>query len=151
MYENTSMKLNPYLGRSKNLMEFFVIVGYEEKLLLEYAEDDNINDKNLDISIISSVESDLSYCVFDPDKVIKQIYPDKPKIIKIKNSENRPNSSSVLFYSCFDTYDGKSKILYSCYALRFYEELKVSNNSSYYIPIILKIKIYLLKYYYIAL
>ena len=134
MYENTSMKLNPYLGRSKNLMEFFVIVGYEEKLLLEYAEDDNINDKNLDISIISSVESDLSYCVFDPDKVIKQIYPDKPKIIKIKNSENRPNSSSVLFYSCFDTYDGKSKILYSCYALRFYEELKVSNNSSYYIP-----------------
>ena len=133
MYENISMKLNPYLGRSKNLMEFFIIVGYDEKILMEYAIDSDISEKNFELSIISSVTSDLSYGVFDPDKVIKQIYPDTPKIIKIKKSEAKPKLTSVLFYSCFDTYEGDGKILYSCYALRFYEELKVSDNS-YYIP-----------------
>ena len=38
MFEDISIKLNPYLVRSKNLMEFFVIIGYEEKILLELGE-----------------------------------------------------------------------------------------------------------------
>ena len=132
MYENISIKLHPYLGRSKNLMEFFVIIGYEEELLTEKFSD-NLNNEELEITVISSVISDLAYAVFDPDLIIKQIYPNKPDIIKIQKSESPPGPSSVLFYSCFDSLDGKSKVLYSCYALRFYEKFTFSN-SSYYIP-----------------
>ena len=137
MYENISIKLMPYLGRSKNLMEFFVIIGYEEKILLEKSKFFNIEKDGgeiLEISVISSVISDLAYGVFDPDKIIKQIYPDKPTIIKItKNDQPPPKRSSVLFYSCFDSLVGNNKILYSCYALRFHEKLTTSKGS-YYIP-----------------
>ena len=41
--------------------------------------------------------------------------------------------SSTIFYSCFDSIDGKSKVFYSCYALRFYEKFSLFN-TSYYIP-----------------
>ena len=137
MYENISIKLMPYLGRSKNLMEFFVIIGYEEKILLEKSKFFNIEKDGveiLEISVISSVISDLAYGVFDPDKIIKQIYPDKPTIIKItKNDQPPPKRSSVLFYSCFDSLVGNNKILYSCYALRFHEKFTTSKGS-YYIP-----------------
>ena len=135
MFDDISIKLNPYLGRSKNLMEFFVIIGYEEHILVEYAKNFNLeNDNlNLEMSIISSVTSDLAYGLFDPDVVIKQIYPDKPKIIKFIKREEQPKTTSALFYSCFDSLTGKKKILYSCYALRFYEKLTIFNNI-YFIP-----------------
>ena len=134
MYEDISIKLNPYLGRSKNLMEFFVIIGYEENILLEYSEKDDLDKEYLELSLISSVVSDLAYAVFDPDIIIKQIYPDNPKIIKIiKPEDKEPKLSTTLFYSCFDSLDGKKKILYSCYAVKFYELFKTSN-SIYYVP-----------------
>ena len=135
MFEDISIKLNPYLGRSKNLMEFFVIIGYEEKILEEYAQSHQLENNNLDLemSIISSVISDLAYGVFDPDRIIKQIYPDKPKIIKISKKEEPIPISSALFYSCFDSIVGKNKVLYACYALRFYEKFNISK-SSYYVP-----------------
>ena len=41
MLENTSIKINPNLGLSKNLIDFFIILGYEEKLLLEYSKNNN--------------------------------------------------------------------------------------------------------------
>ena len=117
-------------------MEFFVIIGYEEKILKEKSKFFNLekDDELLEISVISSVISDLAYGVFDPDKIIKQIYPDKPNIIKIlKNDQQPPKKSSVLFYSCFDSLIGDNKILYSCYALRFHEKFKTSKGN-FYIP-----------------
>ena len=42
MAEDVSIKLNPYLESSKNLIDFFVIIGYEEKLLLEYSKNNNL-------------------------------------------------------------------------------------------------------------
>ena len=129
MFEDISIKLNPYLVRSKNLMEFFVIIGYEEKILLELGElyNSEINYENIEVS-------DLAYGVFDSDQVIKRIYPEKPKIIKIiKSDQEMPKISSTIFYSSFDSIDGKSKVFYSCYALRFYEKFSLFN-TSYYIP-----------------
>ena len=136
MFEDISIKLNPYLVRSKNLMEFFVIIGYEEKILLELGElyNSEINFENIEMSVISSVVSDLAYGLFDSDQVIKRIYPEKPKIIKItKSDQQMPKKSSTIFYSCFDSIDGKNKVFYSCYALRFYEKFSLFN-TSYYIP-----------------
>ena len=112
MYDNLSIKLYPYLGRSKNLMEIFVIIGYEEKILEEYSPNIIENQNNLELSVLSGIISDLSHSIFNPDDIIEQIYPEKPKIIKILKKEELPKPTSVLFYSCFDSLDGNNKVLY---------------------------------------
>ena len=106
MLKNIEIRLNPYLGCSKNLMEFFVIIGYEERILNELGSEILEKQDILELTIISNAISDLAFKIFDPDNIIKQIYPDKPKIIK---SEIPPKSSSVVFSSCFDSIDGQKK------------------------------------------
>jgi len=134
MYEDISIKLNPYLGKSNNLIEVFAIFGYKENMLLEYGSNIIRNQDNLDISLISSVISDLSTNTFNPLIIQKQIYPEKPKIIEYQEAVQQPKPSSVVFYSCFDSSDGKSKVTYSCYALRFYEKYTLPSSKLYYIP-----------------
>ena len=133
MLEDIKIKLNPYLGCSKNLMEFFVIIGYEEKILNEMGSRIiEEQDENLELTILSSAISDLAYEIFSPDNIIKQVYPDKPKILKAE-PENVPTPSDVVFSSCFDSVDGKKKVFYSCYALKFYEKYKC-DKVEYYVP-----------------
>jgi hypothetical protein len=131
MYEDIKIKLSPYLGYSKNLMEFFVVIGYEEKILDEISPDNILSNQNLDLSIISITISDLALNIFNPDSIIKQIYPDKPAIIQ---SNIKPKSTNVIFYSCFDSMDGKKKNLFSCYGLRTYEKYIDINKNEYYVP-----------------
>ena len=66
----------------------------------------------------------------DEERIIKQIYPNPPNIIKKTNSMVKPTPTNIIFYSCFDTIDSRKKIISSFYALRFYEEYKdiISNN-----------------------
>ena len=71
MYEDIKIKLSPYLGYSKNLMEFFVVIGYEEKILDEIGPDNILTNQNLDLSIISINISDLALNIFNPDNIIK--------------------------------------------------------------------------------
>ena len=131
MYDDIKIKLSPYLGCSKNLMEFFVIIGYQEEILDEYSPNILQNQDKFDLEIISNVISDLDFNVFDPDLIIKQVYPEKPKILK---TNIMPNSSNVVFYSCFDSLDGQKKIFFSGYALRYYETYIDSYKNEYYVP-----------------
>ena len=132
MYEDIKIKLNPYLGCSKNLMEIFAIIGYEEESLNELAPN-IVDNKSLNLSIISSVISDLSFNIFDPHEIIKKIYPDKPKI-RTGESHIKFKTSNVVFSSCFDSIDGTKKLFYSCYALRFYENFIDIYKNHYYVP-----------------
>ena len=134
MYKDISIKLNPYLGKSNNLIEVFAIFGYQENMLLEYGSTILENQDNLDISLISCVISDLAANTFNPLIIQKQIYPEKPKIMQYQQ-ELPPRISSIIFYSCFDSLDAQSKITYSCYALRLYEKYThPSSNRTYYVP-----------------
>ena len=120
-YEDIKIKLNPYLGCSDNLMEFFVVIGYEEAVLKEIIYN-HINGESVDnfkVSIVSSDISDLALKIFNPDYIINQVYPANPLIVR---QDTIPKSSNVIFSSCFDSIDAKNKIFYSCYALRFYEK-----------------------------
>ena len=133
MKDDNKIKLNPYLGCSKNLMEFFVVIGYEEKIIKELGSRilQKQND-HLELTILSSAISDLAYKIFSPDNIIKQVYPDKPKIfVSVSESEIKP--TNVVFSSCFDSTDGKKKVCYSCYALKFYEKYK-ENKTIYLVP-----------------
>ena len=131
MYEDIKINLNPYLGYSKNLVEFFLIIGYQEEILNEYGPYILDNQNNFELSIISNVISDLALNVLSPDLIIKQIYPDKPKILK---ADIMPKPSNIVFYSCFDSVEGGKKIVVSCYALRYYEIFTDSYQNEYYVP-----------------
>ena len=136
MIENISVKLTPFLGASKNLVEYFGIIGYDEKLLSEYSSNISETDKNLKLSVIYNIVPNSSNNLFNINDIIGQIYPDKPNIIQnVKSDMICPSPSPIIFYSCFDSVEGDKKIIHSFYALKYYEKYIDSNTKNeYYIP-----------------
>ena len=125
------IKLSPYLGCSKKLIEFFAIIGYEEEAIKRSFPNILQNQEQLELSFLSIVISDFSTEIAD-DYILKQVYPDKPLIIK---SGKHPKPDSIIFSSCIDSQTGDSKIFNSCYALRFYEKIiGTKDQETYYIP-----------------
>ena len=134
MYEDIKIELKPYLGCSQNLIEFFALIGYDEKQLSELPTGNLDEQNNLELSVISEAKSELSNISIYNNIIIEQVYPEKPKIIKILKSTKKPSDSNVIFSFCFDNLEGKGKIFYSCYALKFYEIYEDKNNIKYYVP-----------------
>ena len=128
--DDITINLSPYLGCSKNLIEFFAIIGYEEEAIKALGKNFMQNQDKLDLTFLSIEISDFSFEIAS-DYIIKQVYPDKPAIIK---SEKCPPSDSIIFSSCIDSVDGKKKVFYSCYAFRFYEKIETRNNEICFIP-----------------
>ena len=128
--DEIKIKLSPYLGCSKKLIEFFAIIGYEEKDVSRYIFNPTEIQKELKITFLSLVISDISFN-FDPSILIKQIYPDNPPIIK---SNIYPRSDNIIFSSCIDSLTGDRKIVNSGYALRFYEKIEAQNGDVFFIP-----------------
>ena len=131
MYQDISIKLNPYLGCSKNLIEFFAIIGYEENIL---SENLSKNEKNLTLSIISMVKSNIFKSKVNFEIIKKQVYPETPNIIRITKLTKKPKETNVIFSSCFDSVNGQNKVFYSCYAIRFYEKYVDKNEDEYFVP-----------------
>ena len=134
MYKEIFVTLYPYLGCSKNLIEFFAIIGYEEKII---KENPNIleNQNSLQLSVISNVLSESFKNKVNFKDIIKKVYPDKPNIIQTtKTGLTKPKNSNVIFSSCIDSLNGEKKICYSCYALRFYEKYIDANKIEYFVP-----------------
>ena len=138
MYEDISIELIPYLGKSKNLMECFAIIGYKEEILFENMPNILENEDKLELSVISIITSNSPIKNINYDEIIKRIYPEKPNIIKIIRQEINPNTSSVISSSCYNCdQEGQKvfKIIYNCYALRFYEKfIDYNSNIEYYVP-----------------
>ena len=134
MYEDIKIDLKPYLGCSKNLIEFFALIGYDEKKLSECPPGDLDIQEDLELSVVSEAKSELSTITNYVNILINQVYPEKPNIIKISKSTKKPPDSNVIFSFCFDNMEGKGKIFYSCYALKYYEKYVDKNNTQYYVP-----------------
>jgi len=120
------MNLFPYLGRSKNLIENFFIIGIDENILSEIGQNIFENGQNLEITVISDIISDAAFENVDIMDIISQVYPDKQNIIIKDNAKNEPNPTSVTFTYFFNS------TFYSCYALKFYEKTKIGE-SDYFI------------------
>ena len=132
MYKEIPIKLTPYLGRSKSLIEFFGIIGYDEKILSECLPNILKGEKDIQISLISNIISEYSDAIFDPKKIIKEIFPNKPNIIEIiKSNQQEPEKNLYYLYTFYDSINGKSKILYIAYILKFYEKYQLLNSSCY--------------------
>jgi hypothetical protein len=126
--DDITINLSPYLGCSKHLIEFFAIIGYEEEAIKSFGMNFMEFQDQLELTFLSLDVADISFEIAT-EYLIKQVYPDKPKIIK---GGPRPQSDSIIFSSCIDSVSGDNKIYNSCYAFRFYE--KMQTDEIYYVP-----------------
>ena len=132
MYEEISIALKPYLSSSENLIDVFAIIGYDENMI-NLSENILENQNNLELIVISKIICESFQSKINFKDIIKKIYPEKPNIIP-KSGFLKPQSTNVIFSSCIDSINGKKKLFYSCYVLRFYEEFRDINAIEYYIP-----------------
>ena len=128
--DDVKINLSPYLGCSKKLVEFFAIIGYDEESIRRCGTNIIKNQDQLELTFLSIVISDFSFDIAD-NYIIKQVYPDKPAIIK---SEMPPNTDRIIFSTCIDSENGEKKVYNSCFALRFYERLETKKGDIYFIP-----------------
>ena len=145
------IKKYPYLSYSKNIIECFSIIGYEEKLLPEIIQDyKNTKTQNHSPTLISSIISDEDFRIIDNDFIISQIFPEKPEfILKSKNQHTSldiPPLKNIIYAFMTDkpgsTEEEGNKIFYTCFALIYHEpytyKISSNNNNSeteeYYIP-----------------
>ena len=119
MSENEILiKKNPYLSYSKNIIECFSIIGYEEKLLPDIIHEYKITKvQNYSPTIISTIISDKDFGIIDNDFIISQIFPDNPDFIlntKTNNSlQEEPSFKNIIYSSMTDSPDspeGEKKI-----------------------------------------
>ena len=149
------IKKYPYLAFSSNIMEYFAIIGYQERFVPQML-DSYRKKKNPDPpTILSSITSNTDFGFVDNNLIIGQVYPENPCTILInKNDINQevPSTSNIIYSFCFDSTDGKSKLFYVCYAFKFYEKYiyNISNdiNEEYYVP---KAFCIISQYYYFTL
>ena len=146
--EESLIRKYPYLAYSKNLIECFSIIGYDENLLPQIIEEYKKNNSNAySPSVLSSIISNKDYGLIDNDLIIKQIFPNNPNLTYVQNNNVRsslkdiPQKKKIIYSFIVDTQDGKKKLFYSCFGYIFYEKYKnydPSNNlfsiEEYYIP-----------------
>ena len=137
----------PYLGYSQNLIECFLILGYEENNLPQIIEEYKRKNNNIySPSVLSSIISNKDYGLIDNDFIISQIFPYYPNIIINQNNSIRssikdiPQKKKIIYSFLVDSQDGKKKLFYTCFGYIFHEKYHYNsyNNSSseedYYIP-----------------
>ena len=132
------IKKYPFLAYSENLMEYFAIIGYQERFVPQILDSYRKKINIYSPKILSSITSSSDYGIVDNNLIISQIYPENPLPILInKNDINQeePPKSNVIYSFCFDSTDGKTKLFYICYGFKFYERYKCQKNSEeYFIP-----------------
>ena len=139
-------EIYPYSFGSTNLIDFFLICGYEysyiynkllNDVLEEFENEANQNNKNLFIYIPKFKPSILnSICSFDYQKdmisennIIDYTFLNVPKIYyndknKIDINKNIKNKNIIFFNSSFGS---ETKNIYNAFAYKFYESFSIKN------------------------
>ena len=130
------IKKYPYLGYSPNLIEYFSIIGYKENFIPQLIDCFKKNQNIYSPTVISSITSNTDYGIVDNNLIIAQIFPDNEKIIPKNINQLIPQPKNIIYSFCFDSNDGKTKIFYTCFGYKFYEQYKspISPLEEYYIP-----------------
>ena len=68
--KDIQIKLNPYLANSKNLIDYFGIIGYDEKIIFDYTLNIKEQENNLILSVLSEEKLD-SFTDYAPDYIKK--------------------------------------------------------------------------------
>ena len=125
--QDNFIKKYPYLAYSTNIMEYFAMIGYQEKYIKRIIATNQFKENLSSPSILFSTTSNTDFGIVDNKLIISQVYPDLPKL-KLVNKNNINNAedqfSSMIYSFCYDSLDGKEKLFYICYAYKFYEKYK---------------------------
>ena len=160
-YEDVELKKYPYLGFSPNLLEYFLIIGYDNTVVqkeilpgIDEASKNKIEKSFNEImqssepkvfseykspqipTILNSISSDYDQGMLANDIIINLSFPDPPSIYYsgIDNNQFEPNSYSVVFFLNGDTIESNSKTLYHGYTYVFYECTSSKTNKKVFIP-----------------
>jgi hypothetical protein len=127
----------PYLGYSSNLIEYFMIIGYEKNYIYNEILPNQFYPNNEqvyhELTVINSISSNSEIDILDNDMIIKLVYPKQPQIISTFNLSYDPALSSVIFFSNADALGINSKVPFHGCGLLFYENF-VANSSKILIP-----------------
>jgi hypothetical protein len=132
------IKKYPYLGYSSNLIELFMIVGYEKtyitsEILTNLNQETKVDNEKNEPTILSQITSDSDINMIDDDTLIKLIYPKSPMILTVNTNVAEPQSTSSIFFINADGIDATSKNPFHGCALHFYESY-IANNQKVLIP-----------------
>mgnify|MGYP006873026118 CR=1 FL=1 len=116
------IKKYPYLGSSPNLIENFLIIGFEKSTKTEIIND--IKEEILKVEIqeseyqgfqklkryfierkpevLNNISSDFSESTIDGDLIVKYFFPDLTQIYYNKGEKIEPNNQNIIFYLSAD-------------------------------------------------
>jgi hypothetical protein len=77
------IKKYPYLAYSKNIMEYFAMIGYQEKYVRKIIAGKRFTKGINYPTVLFSTTSNTDFGIIDNKLIITQVYPDIPKIIPI--------------------------------------------------------------------
>ena len=108
-----TIKKYPYLAYSRNIMEYFAMIGYQEKYIEKFIASQKVEGRMDYPTILFSATSNTDFGIIDNKLIITQVYPDKPRLIlvnknNIDNGEEQTNNAIYSF--CYDSLDGKEKL-----------------------------------------
>ena len=134
------IKKYPYLAYSKNIMEYFAMIGYQEKYVRKIIAGKRFTKGINYPTVLFSTTSNTDFGIIDNKLIITQVYPDIPKIIPISkvnmkkdDEEEEDHTSNTIYSFCYDSLDGKDKLFYICFAYKFYEKYKHYYNNNQYV------------------
>ena len=153
-YEGNNKKKFPYLSTAPNLIDYFLIIGYEtvlskgelsveqtscstEKSMTKSSIDitetiDNI--KTVEPCVLSNIASDYCNSMLDEDIILQLVFPSQPQIIFKEDNAQIPSAYNVIFFINGDSVDAKTKIIFHGYARVFYEKRRTKQNETIYLP-----------------
>ena len=137
--KESMIKKYPYLAYSTNIMEYFAMIGYQERYINKIFANKRYKCKLGNPTILFSVTSRSDFGIIDNEMILTQVYPDIPTLIPVNDINNEEDiTSNVIYYFCYDSEDGKEKLFYICYAYKFYEKFKYYQKKGeyieYYVP-----------------
>ena len=159
-YEDIDIKKFPYLGYSPNLIEYFLIIGYDSSFIQKDilpgidTQVKEQSDKSFDSqstsdakvfseykikqypTVLSSISSNYNKEMLDNDMIIHLSFPDPPKIYYNAQDNNKydPNAFSVVFFLNGDALDTQTKVPFHGYTFIFYEPMETPAKKKAYVP-----------------
>ena len=128
-------------SKSIHLIDYFLIIGYEEKFIQEkiikVIQNQEISASNNNKyrceeypSILSSINSDFEGEIMDDEEIVKYIYPEPPCILfnKGDNLGIDIKQKNIIFSKIEDN------VINIGYAYTFYESLTMPNRTNIFIP-----------------
>ena len=158
MNSGIELKRYPYCGDSHNLIECFIIVGFDHTFIPEHIlkpiEEISVNNqkpKNADVkifeefkisekpTILSCISSDYKKDIFPLNEVLNFCFPSPPPIYHTDDDPSNTiqydplvNNNNIIFQN--NSIDGNEKITFNVYAYIFYENFVLKNKHKVFIP-----------------